>query len=66
LKEQGYEVSAGFMINYITEDDSCPTKIDLAVAREVAEYLDIPFFTFDFEEEYEKRVLNYIFEGYKK
>ena len=66
LKEQGYEVSAGFMINYLTEDDSCPTRVDMAVAREVAEYLDIPFFTFDFIEEYEKRVLNYIFEGYKK
>jgi tRNA-uridine 2-sulfurtransferase len=66
LKEQGYEVSAGFMINYLTEDDSCPTRIDMEVAREVAEYLNIPFFTFDFVEEYEKRVLNYIFEGYAK
>lgn len=66
LKEQGYEVSAGFMINYLTDDDSCPTRVDMAVAREVAAYLDIPFFTFDFIEEYEKRVLNYIFEGYKQ
>ncbi len=66
LKQQGYEVSAGFMINYLTEDDSCPTRVDMAVAREVAEYLDIPFFTFDFIEEYEKKVLQYIFEWYKK
>ncbi len=66
LKEQGYEVSAGFMINYLTEDDSCPTRVDMAVAQEVAAYLDIPFFTFDFIEEYEKRVLNYIFEWYKQ
>lgn len=66
LKEQGYEVSAGFMINYLTEDDSCPTRVDMAVAREVAEYLEIPFFTFDFIAEYEKKVLQYIYEWYKK
>lgn len=66
LKEQWYDVSAGFMINYLTEDDSCPTRVDMAVAREVAEYLCIPFFTFDFIEEYEKKVLQYIFEWYKK
>jgi tRNA-specific 2-thiouridylase len=66
LKEQGYDVSAGFMINYLTDDDSCPTRVDMAIAQEVAAYLEIPFFTFDFIEEYEKRVLNYIFEGYKK
>ena len=66
LKEQGYDVSAGFMINYLTPDDSCPTRIDMAAAREVAEYLQIPFFTFDFTEEYEKRVLRYIFDWYAK
>jgi tRNA U34 2-thiouridine synthase MnmA/TrmU len=59
-------VSAGFMINYLTDDDSCPTRLDMAVATEVAEYLDIPFFTFDFIEEYEKKVLRYIFDGYQK
>lgn len=62
LKEQGYDVSAGFMINYLTEDDSCPTRVDMEIAREVAEYLEIPFFTFDFQEEYEKRVLRYLFD----
>ncbi len=34
----------------------------MEIAREVAEYLEIPFFTFDFIEEYEKKVLQYIFE----
>lgn len=34
----------------------------MEVAREVALFLDIPFFTFDFIEEYEKKVLQYIFE----
>lgn len=66
LKEQGYDVSGGFMINYLTEDESCPTRTDMAIAKEVAEYLQIPFFTFDFIAEYEQKVLKYIFEGYKK
>jgi tRNA-specific 2-thiouridylase len=65
LKEQGYDVSAGFMINYLTDDDSCPTRTDMAIAKEVAEYLKIPFFTFDFIEEYEKKVLNYILKDTK-
>lgn len=66
LKKEWYDVSAGFMINYLTDDDSCPTRTDMKIAKEVAEYLEIPFFTFDFVEEYEKKVLQYIFEGYKK
>lgn len=66
LKEQGYDVSAGFMINYMTEDNSCPTRVDMEVAREVADYLQIPFFTFDFIEEYEKKVLQYIFDWYQR
>jgi tRNA-specific 2-thiouridylase len=66
LKQQGYDVSAGFMINYLTDDDSCTTRVDMAIAKEVAEYLEIPFFTFDFVHEYEQKVLQYIFDGYKK
>ncbi|MDD3646758.1 MAG: tRNA 2-thiouridine(34) synthase MnmA [Candidatus Gracilibacteria bacterium] len=67
LKKQGYDVTAGFMINYLApEGEYCPTKEDIEVARQVAEYLEIPFFTFDYREEYEKKVLNYMYEGYKK
>lgn len=67
LKKQWYDVTAWFMINYLDETNSnCPTKIDIEIAREVANFLDIPFFTFDYTEEYEKKVLNYMFEWYKK
>ncbi len=66
LKEAGHEVHAGFMINYLTDDDSCPTRIDMKVAKEVAEYLNIPFFTFDYREEYEKRIIESIYAGYRK
>ena len=67
LKKEGYDVTAGFMINYLApEGEVCPTREDIEVAKEVAAYLDIPFFTFDYRDEYEQKVLNYMYEGYKK
>lgn len=66
LKKAWYDVTAGFMINYLApEGEYCPTLEDIEVAKEVAAYLEIPFFTFDYIEEYEKKVLNYMYEGYK-
>lgn len=67
LKKQWHEVTAWFMINYLApEGEYCPTLEDIEVAKEVAEYLEIPFFTFDYREEYEQKVLNYMYEWYKK
>ena len=55
------------MINYLAPDgEHCPTREDIEVAKQVAEFLEIPFFTFDFREEYEQKVLNYMYEGYQK
>ena len=65
LKEAWHDVSAGFMINYLDEENpKCPTKEDLSVAKEVAGFLDIPFYTFDYREEYEKRIIDYIYREY--
>lgn len=50
------------MINYTSETEDCTTADDLKVATQVADFLDIPFYTFDFEKEYEKRILTYLFE----
>ncbi|MBF0913891.1 tRNA 2-thiouridine(34) synthase MnmA [Candidatus Gracilibacteria bacterium] len=67
LKEQGYDVTAGFMINYLApEGEYCPTKEDLEEAKKVASFLEIPFFTFDYRKDYEKKVLDYMYEGYRK
>ena len=67
LRQQWYDVTAWFMINYLAPEwELCPTKEDLVVAKEVAEFLEIPFFTFDYREEYEEKVLNYMYEWYKK
>ncbi len=55
------------MVNYLApEGEYCPTREDIEVAREVAHFLEIPFFTFDFVEEYREKVLNYLFEGYQQ
>jgi len=55
------------MINYLApEGEYCPTLEDIAVAREVAEYLEIPFFSFDYIHEYQEKVLNYMYEGYQR
>lgn len=65
LKKAWYDVTAWFMINYLApEGEYCPTKEDIEVAREVAEYLEIPFFTFDYRDEYEKKVLDYMYDAY--
>ena len=67
LKKQWYDVTAWFMINYMAEEgEFCPTKEDIEVAKEVASYLDIPFFTFDYRNTYTEKVLWYMYEGYKK
>lgn len=54
------------MINFMSESDNCTTKADLAEAEKVAKYLDIPFSTFDFVQEYEERIVRRIYEGYEK
>ena len=67
LKKQWYDVTAGFMINYLAPEwEYCPTKDDIEEAKRVAAYLDIPFFTFDYREDYALKVLGYMYEWYKK
>ncbi len=65
LLQQGYEVTAGFMINYITDSPDCTTKADLEEAKKVATFLGIKLYTFDFQKEYEASVVQYIINGYK-
>lgn len=53
------------MINYLDEENpNCTTKLDLNEAKRVAEYLNLPFFTFDYREEYESRIISYIYSEY--
>lgn len=61
LKEQGYNVVGVFMRCYNV--DGCADQ-DAEDARRVAEHLGIPFYVMDFEEEYKRRVVDYMVQGY--
>ncbi|MFO7368831.1 MAG: tRNA 2-thiouridine(34) synthase MnmA [Bacteroidales bacterium] len=69
LKQQGYEVTGMFMINWHdttgTLAGDCPWNDDLIFAELVARKLDIPLITVDFSEEYRKRVVDYMFAEYE-
>lgn len=62
LKKQGYDVTGVFMRCY--NIDGCAER-DAEDARRVAEHIGIPFYLFDFEKEYKKRVVEYMVEGYR-
>ncbi len=63
LKKQGYDV-VGIHLRCFNLD-GCADK-DLEDARRAAEILDIPFYVWDFEKEYKRKVMEYMIEGYKK
>jgi tRNA-specific 2-thiouridylase len=70
LKEQGYEVIGLFMKNWhddsVTISDECPWLDDSNDAMLVAEKLGIPFQTVDLSEQYKERIVDYMFDEYKK
>lgn len=69
LKKQGYEVEAGFMKNFsdqINIKGECPWKQDKLEAYKIAAYLNIPIRTFNFEKEYQDKIVNYIFTSYQQ
>ncbi|MBI2033794.1 MAG: tRNA 2-thiouridine(34) synthase MnmA [Candidatus Liptonbacteria bacterium] len=60
-KEKGYEVIGVFMRCFNL--DGCAER-DAEDARRVAGHLGIPFYVWDFEEEYKQRVVDYMVQGY--
>ncbi len=70
LIEQGYEVIGLFMKNWhdesVTLSNECPWWEDSNDAREVADKLGIPFHIIDLSADYKERVVDYMFEEYKK
>jgi tRNA-specific 2-thiouridylase len=70
LKEQGYDVTGLFMINWHDKtgiiDADCPWDEDVVFAEMVAKKLDIPFHVVDLSEPYRKRVIDYMFSEYEK
>lgn len=63
LKKQDYDVVGVFIRGY--NIDNCQDR-DAEDARRVAEHLGIPFYVWDFEKEYKKKVVDYMIAGYKK
>ncbi len=62
LKNRGYDAVGVFMRCY--NIDGCAER-DAEDARRVAEKIGIPFYVWDFEEEYKHRVVEYMVEGYR-
>ena len=70
LQEQGYEVIGLFMKNWhddsVTISNECPWLEDSNDALLVAEKLGIPFQTVDLSEEYQVKIVDYMFSEYEK
>lgn len=68
LKQAGYEVIGLFMKNWDEKDDDgvCTSTDDSDDARRVANQLDIPYYTVNFEKEYWDRVFTYFLDEYNK
>ncbi len=68
LKEQGYDVTGVYMKNWSKDlpGMKCPWAEDLADAKRVAVGLDLDFEVWDFEEEYKKRVVDYMLAEFQK
>jgi tRNA-specific 2-thiouridylase len=69
LKRQGYDVVGVYMKNWSEESfggkfsTSCPWRRDLADVRAVCKILKIPLKVYNFEKEYEKKVIKEFFKG---
>ncbi|MEE8131860.1 MAG: tRNA 2-thiouridine(34) synthase MnmA [Candidatus Paceibacterota bacterium] len=71
LKKQGYYVVGVFMRCWRDESPDASVGVncmekDAEDARKVTEKLEIPFYVWNFEKEYKKKVVDYMVNGYKK
>lgn len=68
---RGYDVTGVFMRCWNDGPDAtvgvnCTSEQDAEDARRVAGRLGIPFYVWDFEEEYKKKVVEYMVDGYRR
>lgn len=68
LKDMGYDVIGVFMKNWEEKDENgvCTSEKDYNDALNVAQKLDIPFYTVNFSKEYYDRVFKYFLSEYEK
>lgn len=68
LVEQGHEVAAGYMKNWINAEGipgDCPWEQDIEDAHAVAKTLGIEFRVIDLIDSYRSRIVDYLIEGYR-
>jgi tRNA-specific 2-thiouridylase len=68
LLEQGHEVVAAYMRNWINEENiagDCPWQQDIEDAQAVAEKLGVEFRVLNLMDEYRERVVSYLLGGYR-
>lgn len=68
LKQKGYEVIGVYMKNWDDTDEfgHCTSEADAEDVRRVCEQIEIPYYTVNFEKEYEEKVFAYFLDEYKK
>jgi len=54
------------MKNYVSDKGNCTTYQDAEEAIKVANYLGIKLEAFDLQQEYQTRIIDYIFAGYER
>ena len=68
LVEQGHEVAAGYMKNWINDEGipgDCPWEQDIEDGRAVAKILGIEYRVIDLIDSYRDRIVDYLIEGYR-
>lgn len=66
LQQQGYDVVAGFMKNYVSDSGNCTTYSDAEEAIKVSKFLWIEILSFDLQKEYNEKIIEYIYNGYQQ
>ncbi|MDO8470576.1 MAG: tRNA 2-thiouridine(34) synthase MnmA [bacterium] len=67
LKKRGFQVTGIFMKCWSADlHEACTAQDDERQARLAAQHLGIPFYVLNFIDEYKKRVVDFMLEGYEK
>ncbi len=64
LKKRGFDVSGGYM--KLEKDSGCCTLESQTKARETARVIGIPFYSFSFEKEFQKRIISQFIKEYEE
>ena len=66
LKQQGYDVVGVFMKNWQDDGQGCSAAADYEDVKSVCGAIGIPYYTVNFEQEYQDRVFSYFLSEYQR